>query len=80
MTVTLVAGCNVGPKFKKPQTKVDAAFGGQKQGGYKSMETITDWWKKFDDPTLNKLISRALSNNLDLKIAAAANSERPDMV
>ena len=71
----VLATCNVGPKFKKPETKVDAKFSGRKQGGYTSVEAISDWWRKFNDSQLNNLVSRALANNLDLKIAAARVNE-----
>lgn len=75
LALSLLAGCNVGPKFHKPETKVNAKFGGQSQGGYKSEEAIVDWWRKFNDPQLNTLVSRALASNPDLKIAAARVEE-----
>src|SRR5262249_37983013 len=33
------------------------------------------WWEQFGDPTLDDLIARALSGDLDLKIAAARVEE-----
>lgn len=75
LACSLIAGCNVGPKYKKPETKVNAKFGGESQGGYKSEDAIVDWWRKFNDPQLNRFVSRALSNNPDLRIAAARVEE-----
>ena len=34
-------------------------------------EIDKEWWKNFDDPALNDLITKALANNLDVKIALA---------
>ena len=46
---------------------MNAKFSGQTQGGYTSDDAIVDWWRKFNDSQLNKLVSRALANNLDLQ-------------
>ena len=75
LTLSLLAGCNVGPKFHKPETKVNAKFSGRSEGGYKSQDAIVDWWRKFNDSQLNSYVSRALANNPDLKIAAARVEE-----
>jgi len=32
---------------------------------------LVDWWKGFDDPVLNGLIEKAVTNNLDLRTAEA---------
>ena len=38
-------------------------------------QALKDWWKQFDDPTLNWLIDTALKNSPDVNIAAARISE-----
>lgn len=35
------------------------------------LETVPDWWTRFDDPSLVALIERALSENRDLSVAKA---------
>jgi NodT family efflux transporter outer membrane factor (OMF) lipoprotein len=76
--LTLLAGCAVGPDFRKPETPVPAAWVGQGQatGSRESIATpgpveLVDWWKSFDDPTLTSLIERAIESNLDLRQAEA---------
>ena len=75
LSACILAGCKVGPDFKRPETKVGAKFSGATQGGYKSEQTIVDWWRKFNDSQLNGLVARSLANNPDLKIAAARVDE-----
>jgi len=71
----LVAGCTVGPDYKRPlylfrnngmrqqSTRVQNAL-------IKYHETHPDqWWKSFNDPSLNRLITDAIAANLDLKQA-----------
>jgi multidrug efflux system outer membrane protein len=73
--VLLVVGCKVGPNYKRPAVDVP--------GSYREALTpdiappsqapsIGDeqWTAVFQDPTLQSLIQDALTNNLDLRIAA----------
>lgn len=66
-----LAGCaSVGPNYHEakpaaPQLQgLDAA---QKNNA----QFQAEWWKQFNDPTLDALIRRAAANNLDLRIAVA---------
>ena len=69
----LLSGCTVGPNYVKPKVEVPAAFSYQ---GKETEETAnTVWWKQFQDPVLDALISEALANNKNIKIAVA-NIER----
>jgi multidrug efflux system outer membrane protein len=70
-----LAGCvSVGPDYKKPDTapanvqNVDAARESHAQ-------FQADWWKQFNDPTLDALIQRAAKGSLDLRIAQARLAE-----
>lgn len=40
-----------------------------------NLSTLHGWWKRFDDPTLTKLVDLALMDSPDRKIAAARISE-----
>jgi NodT family efflux transporter outer membrane factor (OMF) lipoprotein len=78
-----VAGCTVGPDYKKPETAAPGSFASLKEiaeaapgsvpVGAQSLtkEALATWWKGFEDPTLNSLIERAVAANLDLKTAVA---------
>jgi multidrug efflux system outer membrane protein len=65
----LVAGCKLGPNYKRPEVKTPDAW-----RDITSAESTTlanaPWWEVFDDPTLQELIKIALTENRDLKIAA----------
>ena len=83
----LIAGCAVGPNFKKPAapdvsdytaSPLPAAVtstnvsGGEAQRFAKGGEIAADWWTLFHSAPLNELIDSSLKNNHDLKAAQAA--------
>lgn len=65
----LMPACTVGPAYKRPAVDSPPAF--------RSSEATTNslgnlaWWQLFQDPVLKSLIQTALTNNYDLRIAAA---------
>ncbi|NEX92178.1 efflux transporter outer membrane subunit [Caulobacter sp. 17J65-9] len=66
------AGCRtVGPDYKRPDATYPERF--RDEFGPTTAGSIADqaWWRVFDDPALQALISEALTNNYDLQIAAA---------
>jgi len=68
-----LAGCALGPDYLAPDAGVPAKFvsapaGNQAQFGGAS-PGLWSWWRTLRDPQLNRLIDRAIGNNLDLKIA-----------
>jgi NodT family efflux transporter outer membrane factor (OMF) lipoprotein len=63
-----VSGCTVGPNYEREKVSVEKQFG---ETG-KTVSTnapVTDWWKTFHDPELEKLVGQALRENLNLQIA-----------
>jgi NodT family efflux transporter outer membrane factor (OMF) lipoprotein len=71
--ITLVA-CASGPDFRKPEPLVPQAWSGPappRPAAASPAENIAAWWSAFSDPGLSSLIERAISSNLDLKIAEA---------
>ena len=70
MVALLIAGCAVGPDYKRPVVDVPKAFRYGEAGG--TRETAdSEWWKQFNDPVLDQFIAEALVNNKNVKIAAA---------
>lgn len=65
----LLAGCVLGPDYKKPDVSVPGEFRGQAAGGDTSSVADLPWWGVFNDPQLQGLIGEGLANNHDLKIA-----------
>lgn len=67
LAVTLTAGgCSFAPEYERPvmdlpQTWTDA--------GERNLDV--QWWRRFNDDTLNALVEEALANNLDLEQALA---------
>jgi NodT family efflux transporter outer membrane factor (OMF) lipoprotein len=85
--VLILAGCAVGPDFKKPPAPdVDSytaqplsatvatpgTIGGNAQHFTKGGTVTADWWMLFHSKPLDALIAEALKNNPDLKAAQAA--------
>ncbi len=66
----VIAGCAVGPNYKRPAVAVPPEFRGDSKGG---PESIADkkWPEVFSDDTLTGLVIAALDKNFDLRIAAA---------
>ncbi len=68
-----LAGCAVGPTYQPPATKL-AAFHNAPAAEARSAPVappLDRWWTGFNDPILNRLIDRALAENLDLAGALA---------
>lgn len=67
----LLAGCTVGPDYKKPDMPVPGSFNAPNQlQAPLSMPVaesvdLTQWWKQFHDAELESLITRALAQNPD---------------
>jgi NodT family efflux transporter outer membrane factor (OMF) lipoprotein len=85
----LLAGCAVGPNFKRPTPPDVAAFtsapvlpmaavpgvaGGDAQRFTQGTDISGEWWTLFHSAALTELIERSLKNNPDLKAARAALS------
>ncbi len=68
--VLLLAGCAVGPTYKRPQVAVPNQWTVAPARGTSTQPQQTDeWWSSFQDQELNSLIERAVDRNLDLKLA-----------
>jgi multidrug efflux system outer membrane protein len=66
----LLTGCNVGPKYKRPDIRPPTDFYAERQINASS-EADLAWWDLFKDPVLQGLIREALKNNYDLQTALA---------
>ncbi len=68
-TVIYTTGCKLGPDFQKPDYNSPETF------RFDSIQTDTTvnlyWWKLFNDPVLDTLITTALRENKDVLVAAA---------
>jgi multidrug efflux system outer membrane protein len=67
----VLAGCVVGPDYRKPDTPVPTEFRGATTTADPSSIADLPWWGVFNDPQLQALISEGLANNHDLRIAVS---------
>lgn len=63
-----LAGCAVGPNYKRPAVNTPAGF--RDATNQVSTNSLADlpWWGVFKDPALQDLVHVALTNNYDLRI------------
>lgn len=63
-----LAGCEVGPDYQRPNSNIPKEF----RFEIKNVQDTanTEWWRQFDDPALDALITTALANNWTLQTAA----------
>jgi multidrug efflux system outer membrane protein len=63
-----LAGCAVGPNYKRPVVDAPAGFRGATNDVSTNSLADLPWWSVFKDPVLQELIHTALTNNYDLRI------------
>lgn len=71
----LLAGCNLGPKYKRPVFQPPANYYTESEATQLSLADQS-WWDLFKDPVLQSLIHEALANNYDLRLAVARVEEQ----
>jgi outer membrane protein, multidrug efflux system len=74
VAVLLLNACTVGPHYKRPAvTAPDTYRGLAPDAAQQTSASLGDekWWTVFQDEELQKLIRQALSQNYDVRIAAA---------
>jgi multidrug efflux system outer membrane protein len=67
----LLAGCTVGPDYRRPDVPVPPDFRGRGPDSPMGTASLGDvaWWQIFQDETLQSLVRVALVENYDLRIA-----------
>jgi multidrug efflux system outer membrane protein len=74
LAILLLAGCAVGPNYKRPDTAAPGAYRDQAGAAGGSAADLA-WWDLYRDPQLTELISTAIANGYDTRIAAARVEE-----
>ena len=71
--ITLTAGCiNLGPDYNRPDLGVQLPTDYQNAAEEPDeVPAVERWWRIFNDPELDALVTEALQNNWDVKAAAA---------
>ena len=73
----LLAGCTVGPNYKRPQVAAPAGFRAPEPLGEPQASSLADlkWFQVFQDEQLQSLIRTALAQNYDLRDAVTRVEE-----
>jgi NodT family efflux transporter outer membrane factor (OMF) lipoprotein len=74
LSVLLVAGCTVGPNYKRPSAPVPPVYkevGDWKPAQPNDQNLGGNWWEIFQDPQLNDLEAQVNVSNQNLKAAEA---------
>lgn len=66
-----VAGCTVGPDYRPRAAAELGVPAGYSVPAAPTREDLTQWWRRFDDPVLSRLVEQAAATNLDVAQAAA---------
>ncbi|QBP12528.1 efflux transporter outer membrane subunit [Cupriavidus metallidurans] len=83
----LLAGCSIphAIDYHAPASTIPTKWSGDPMVDHsvRSTADLREWWSSFNDPVLDRLIDRALADNIDLKIASqrllAARAERDEI-
>jgi multidrug efflux system outer membrane protein len=67
LAVMFLAGCTVGPDYKRPDMELPKDYGVAQS----PTPAPQKWWGVFADPVLDRLVDEALTANYDLKAAVA---------
>ncbi|HKF66343.1 MAG TPA: TolC family protein, partial [Vicinamibacterales bacterium] len=70
LSCVLLAGCAVGPNYRRPSVNAPTNFRGTAAQHQNSLADLP-WWEIFKDDTLKQLVTTALANNYDVAAAAA---------
>lgn len=70
-----LAGCAVGPDYERPELDVPMSYRGQGESTDPASLGDLPWWGVFQDEALQGLIESALTQNRDIKVAAARVEE-----
>ncbi len=65
-----LAACAVGPDYRAPETTLPADWTERAFGVARNdTKALARWWRTFDDPTLNTLVTKAIDSNRNLREA-----------
>ena len=74
VTAILIPGCSVGPQYKRPLVVLQPYHNAptiEARAATLPAPALDTWWMGFNDSELNKIIERALAQNLDLAASFA---------
>jgi multidrug efflux system outer membrane protein len=78
----LLAGCAVGPNYRRPTVNVPTDYRDSMTGETAAASSLGNekWWDVYQDPVLTQLIHTALQENYDMRIAATRVLQAQDQL
>lgn len=70
LSTLFLSGCAVGPDYQQPQL-TDIPTQWSPSSNPVQQLNLARWWENFNDPTLNQLVDKAVTGNLDVASAKA---------
>jgi multidrug efflux system outer membrane protein len=82
MIAVLLAGCAVGPNYKRPTVNVPTDYRDSMAAQTAAASSLgnENWWQVYQDPVLVQLLHTALQQNYDVRIAATRVLEAQDQL
>ncbi|HMJ92264.1 MAG TPA: TolC family protein, partial [Candidatus Acidoferrum sp.] len=71
LTAILLTGCAVGTNYERPATSTPSAFANGPGILHTNVQVDPAWWRTFNDPLIERLITQASTNNFDVQRAQA---------
>lgn len=68
----LFGGCAIGPDYVRPDITLPETFVHQDANKTAETHINKEWWKSFQDPSLNRAVDEALAANYDLQASRAS--------
>ena len=65
----VVSGCSFAPEYHRPEQELPSSWGEETSSGQEMLSR--QWWRRFQDETLNELVDMALARNRDLEQSLA---------
>jgi multidrug efflux system outer membrane protein len=80
LAAVLLAGCAVGPNYRRPAVDAPEVTRGQVAPAEADSLADLSWWDVFDDPVLQSLVNEAIRSNHDLATATARVEQSRQLV
>jgi len=79
LTLAVAAGlataCTVGPEYQRPDIDTGSGWSTAAPAGDGTVQELAHWWQTFADPTLDRLVTTALAENLGVRQAGSRVAE-----
>ncbi|MCE9683375.1 hypothetical protein [Halomonas alkalisoli] len=75
LVTALLAGCAMGPDYRAPKLALPDEWPEHVMLSAGARQEWQSWWTRFEDPSLDWLVERAVDDNLDIRLQLARIEE-----